>query len=854
MRDIEGACCAHAAPRSSCAPRATARACGELYGARCRAGGRRAQRRRPRRGPSRRPSNAPRAGARSASTSSFTRSSSAPGTSPNLVAVRDDPRRRRRRCRTCASWSSAAPARAFAASTVAGQHRPLRHRRRRVRAQRARRSPTSRSTRCAWARGPTSRCSSTRCAGVPLLSTAFGARGLGLEAGAHYGDDRARRRSAALRGVPPRTASSPPRRVRAAPRRHVVDRFAWDAIAAAGSRTPRCASLLDGAVGGADDPRRPSSRAATRSPGARMLARDAGRAPPGLAADRARAARRAPPRRGEHEPFAAVSPADLATRGEALLRRRRPPRCARRCRARCSCARLLDDGAERVLVLPPDAEVLGPLDALDGPLAEHAASSSRGCSARCRPTASAPTRRDLLDAGEIDDEVVAVRADARPAARSWTGGRSASREAAADAALLGGLAARRRRARGSLAERRSGVRAATRSPACAGSRTPAIGVSTGTCTSAARAPRGCSAGRASAPTGRGGCPSTRRRSCVLDDPLLDRALPARAPRAARGRLDSREAEGADARRELPNGLVGTTRLRRLHAQALDAGEDFGDLDIAGRRAGLPRLADRAGGGGWRGGDQPLRLRRLARAAATCATRTATSTAPTASGFVGLAVAARARRARAGGGAASAAAGRGAGAAPRPSRRCWSPATCAATSASAQAARGYAAALQAAGVPGRDATIAADARRGASARGAAASERAFEDLELPEGVEPDVNLLVRQRRPAPRVRRAMARGGCGCALHDRRSGRGRPTSSRSAGTARSPLVDEIWVYSRYVAENLARARAGPGGRRAAAGRGAGPAGRDGAVRAARTGSSSCSRSTSSRRSSARTRSA
>ena len=51
----------------------------------------------------------------------------------------------------------------------------------------------------------------------------------------------------------------------------------------------------------------------------------------------------------------------------------------------------LDAGAERVLLLPPDAELRGPLDAFERSTSTPRC-SSRACSAGCRRTASGPTR------------------------------------------------------------------------------------------------------------------------------------------------------------------------------------------------------------------------------------------------------------------------------------------------------------------------------------------------------------------------------------------------------------------------------------------------------------------------------
>ena len=84
-------------------------------------------------------------------------------------------------------------------------------------------------------------------AGVPVLSTTFGARGLGLEAGAHYGvigDDGLAPALAAFREAAPDAVAA---RARAAHDR-VAETFAWDAIAAGWHAHPALRELLDGAV------------------------------------------------------------------------------------------------------------------------------------------------------------------------------------------------------------------------------------------------------------------------------------------------------------------------------------------------------------------------------------------------------------------------------------------------------------------------------------------------------------------------------------------------------------------------------------------------------------------------------
>jgi glycosyltransferase involved in cell wall biosynthesis len=84
-------------------------------------------------------------------------------------------------------------------------------------------------------------------AGVPILSTEFGARGLGLEPGVHYEAIEADELAAgleALRALPERRLAE---RTRAAAER-VGERFAWDAIAARWHAHPALRELLEGAA------------------------------------------------------------------------------------------------------------------------------------------------------------------------------------------------------------------------------------------------------------------------------------------------------------------------------------------------------------------------------------------------------------------------------------------------------------------------------------------------------------------------------------------------------------------------------------------------------------------------------
>ena len=84
-------------------------------------------------------------------------------------------------------------------------------------------------------------------AGVPLLSTIFGARGLGLEAEAQYGTIGSDGLAAAIEAFRATDGEIVTARVRAAHAR-VIEHFTWDAIAAGWLAHPALRELLEGAV------------------------------------------------------------------------------------------------------------------------------------------------------------------------------------------------------------------------------------------------------------------------------------------------------------------------------------------------------------------------------------------------------------------------------------------------------------------------------------------------------------------------------------------------------------------------------------------------------------------------------
>ena len=81
-------------------------------------------------------------------------------------------------------------------------------------------------------------------AGVPLVSTRFGARGLGLSAGEHYAECEPDDLGAALAGLAATDPAAIEARVVAA-RTHVVEHFSWDRIAGDWLATPALTGLLE---------------------------------------------------------------------------------------------------------------------------------------------------------------------------------------------------------------------------------------------------------------------------------------------------------------------------------------------------------------------------------------------------------------------------------------------------------------------------------------------------------------------------------------------------------------------------------------------------------------------------------
>jgi 2-polyprenyl-3-methyl-5-hydroxy-6-metoxy-1,4-benzoquinol methylase/glycosyltransferase involved in cell wall biosynthesis len=486
----------------------------------------------------------------------------------------------------------------------------------------------------------------------------------------------------------------------------------------------------------------------------------------------------------DEEPFELLEPSAL---GQAI-----PPGVPAPLRAALARALVvrhaLDAGAERVLVLPPDAELRGPLDAI--------ARDTRSVLLVPRllgglpQDGERPDSRDLLDAGEIDDELVAVRGDERGLAFTdwWIERR---REDAEAAAAAGGADARP--APSPLAAALASLEGVGRLE------DPAYDVSFWNLheRSLAGARLVRFAGfRADRPWW---LSEHASRTLVLDDPALTEAC----GRRARALLDAGwlvEAEGGGGGRELPGGLVWNERLRRLHTQALEAGEDFGDIYApAGARA-FAKWLTTPGERGAAAGIGPYALDPWKQR------RDLRDAFGDLDGEQGEAYVAwlwahgRAEMSLAD------------DLLPPPPEGAETdePPPVLVTGylggnlGLGEAARGYTTALRAAGVPVATSTLVPELpvqQRGSAP--AAAEQRAFAEVAMPGGAEPAINLLCVNAPQVPALAERLGEEAL----------RSRYTIGQWAWETDAippwwdtsfDLVDEVWVYSRYVAENLARA--------------------------------------------------
>ncbi len=495
-----------------------------------------------------------------------------------------------------------------------------------------------------------------------------------------------------------------------------------------------------------------------------------------------------PTLRPGEEPFELVDLSALSERGDEI-----PPGVPAAQRAALARPMLvrhaLAAGAERVLMLPPDAELRGPLDVFDAALDAHSAMLVPRLLGGLPRDGKRPDSRDLLDAGEIDDELVAVRADdtGRALVDWWIERRREDAEAAAGAGEE-----RARPAPSPLAAAFASFDGLARLE------DPAYDVSYWNLHERpledARLLR-FAGFRADRPWW---LSEDASRTLVLDEP----ALAETCGRRARALLDAGWiAEAAGGAHELPGGLVLNERLRRLHEQALEAGEDFGDIysprgarafarwlrepTEPGMAAGLGPYAldawnerrdvrkvfgDLEGEAGqryvawlWEHGRAELDLAPdlLPPPPADAESDEAPPVLVTGylSGNLGL----------------------------------------------GEAARAYTAALQAAGVPVATSTLVPELpveHRGGAAP-AEVEQRAFAEVAMPDGREPAVNLVCVNAGQVPEFAERVGAE----ALRERYTIGHWAWETDVIPAWWDPafeLVDEVWVNSTYVAENIARA--------------------------------------------------
>jgi SAM-dependent methyltransferase/glycosyltransferase involved in cell wall biosynthesis len=495
------------------------------------------------------------------------------------------------------------------------------------------------------------------------------------------------------------------------------------------------------------------------------------------------------------EPFGVLAPPAVLGSDLRELAETAPLDAVERVLRPALAERLLERGADRVLVLAADAELHGGLDALVAAL--------RGADAVLVPRllgtlpedGERPSAADLLAAGEIDDELVAVRATdgGRALLRFW-------RERAVEAAEAA------RGAPDAAAHlRASPLAAAPRVVAARLHRLedPGYDVS---CWNLHERPLARDGERLTA----GGAPlavmrfggfradrpwwlsEDATRVLVLDDPVLSELC---GRRAAALREAGWVADGAGlGAGELAPGVVHDERLRRLHAEAIDAGEDFGPLDEpSGADAFLAWLAEPVGRGAAAGVNRYVydawREREDVQRAYP------DLDGAHAEGFLGWAwVHGRPEL------------GLQEALLPPPPaflgahvESAGAPATLVTGYLTGhlglgQAARSLAAALAAAGVPVGTHAVTADGRAG---------RREFTPLALPDGVQPEVDVLCVNAPQVPELVRELGE----------ETLRGRYTIGQWAWETDAippwwdeafDLVDEVWVYSRYVAENIGRA--------------------------------------------------
>jgi glycosyltransferase involved in cell wall biosynthesis len=269
-----------------------------------------------------------------------------------------------------------------------------------------------------------------------------------------------------------------------------------------------------------------------------------------------------PPLQPGEEPFQVLFPVALGRPDLEPRLTTDPPEALAALMRPLLAKHVLAEGAERVLVLPPDAELRGPLDELVAQLDAHEVVLTPRLVGHLPEDGRRPDAQDLLEAGELDDSIVALRGELGRRVVAWWAEHAERRHASPlDAAprVFDGL--------GTLTDAGYAVshwnlheRPLGGPPLTAGGRPLRLIRFEGF--------------RADRPWW---LSEHATRTLVLDDPLLAELCGTRA-QALRDAGWEHESELARQRDVLAHGLVLDARLRRLYAEAIDADEDFGDLE------------------------------------------------------------------------------------------------------------------------------------------------------------------------------------------------------------------------------------------------------------------------------------
>jgi glycosyltransferase involved in cell wall biosynthesis len=263
----------------------------------------------------------------------------------------------------------------------------------------------------------------------------------------------------------------------------------------------------------------------------------------------------------------------------------------------------LNRGADVALLLAPDVEVLGALESFFEGLRAHDAVLVPRVKGRLPDDGHRPDAADLINAGEIDDGIVALRAsaEARALLEWWI---DQAREGAWAAGRLPEHIPAQLLANPLHAAEHAGASIASLDD-------PGYGVSYWNLHEHRLARRNGTLFAADRPVRvirfAGFRPDrpwwlseAADRTLVLDDPLLSDIVRQRAAALLEaGWSGATDLESGPA--QLPNGLKLDRRLRRMYVEALERGEDFGDLTTpAGAEAFTSWLTEPAPAGGHAG--------------------------------------------------------------------------------------------------------------------------------------------------------------------------------------------------------------------------------------------------------------